>query len=178
MLPPLDPTTGHLPATGSPHACTLDDIHERFVVGAPFEERRQRLFEALRLYAAMIWDIFPDARLRINGGFITHKRWAAPDDVDIAVLCPTATQAQIEAAVGGPLFTVIGAQGKIMGHSVAFSKAHVMGGLIDAFPILPSLPASEATFHRLWSGVTDQNKQPIAGASKGYVEVVNPNAGP
>ena len=36
------------------HPATFDEIYEKFVVGAPFSERRELIFEALTLYAKVL----------------------------------------------------------------------------------------------------------------------------
>jgi hypothetical protein len=177
VLPDMDPVNAWLlPPAPDPYPTTFDEIHERFVAGAPFTEERQFVFDALLIYAKLLWRIVPDARLRINGGFVTHKRWAAPEDVDIAVVCPTISQDQLERATLAPLFTVLDVNGVVVGIPAAIPKLHVMGGLVDAFPILPGLPALDATFRRLWSTVKGDDGELIPNLIKGYVEVVNPDA--
>jgi hypothetical protein len=176
VLPKVDPATGFLPPGPNPYLTTLDEIHATFVVGAPFASERQDVFEALALYARLVWAIFPDARLRIDGGFITHKTWAAPQDADVVVVCPTYTAEQIEKAVSAPLFTMLGAKGSVSGMTVQLPKAHVMGGLVDGFFVPEAMTANMAYFDKFWSSVTDQNKKVVPGQSKGYVEVINPNA--
>lgn len=175
MLPPIDPITGLLPAAADPYPATLEELHALFVVAAPFSAERELLFEALTLYAKLIWAIFPDALLRINGGFVTHKTWAAPADVDIAVVCPTLTPQQVESAITAPLFTILNGQGDVFGGRVGLPKVHVMGGLVDAFPVPGNLQHVRDYFDNHWSSVTDQAKNVIAGLRKGYVEVSNPN---
>lgn len=70
------------------HEATLDEVHKVFVDGAPFEPDRRRIFAALEIYAGMLWTELPSAVLWVNGGFVTHKQWAPPADVDVAVLVP------------------------------------------------------------------------------------------
>jgi hypothetical protein len=177
VLPDMDPVNGWLlPPAPDPYLTTFDEIHERFVAGAPFMEERQTVFDALLIYARLIWRVVPNARLRINGGFVTHKSWAAPEDVDIAVVCPTISEDQLERAIVAPLFTLLDVKGVVVGIPEAIPKLHVMGGLVDAFPILPGLPALDATFRRIWSTVKGDDGELIPGLTKGYVEVVNPDA--
>jgi len=127
------------------------------------------------LYSQLIWDIYPDARLRIDGGFVTHKTWAAPDDVDIAVVCPTISPAQRDAAVGAGLFSIRDAQGMVHRRQIQpIPKLHPMGGLVDAFYVPEKDTHYREFFEEYWSTETDLNKQPT-GRRKGYVEVVNPD---
>lgn len=177
MLPDMDPANGWLlPPAPDPYLTTFDELHERFVEGAPFTAERQAVFDALLLYARLIWRIVPDARLRINGGFVTHKPWAAPEDVDIAVVCPTISQDQLERAIVAPLFTLLDVKGVVVEIPVEIPKLHMMGGLVDAFPILPGLPLLDASFRRIWSTVKGEDGGLIPNLTKGYVEVVNPHA--
>ena len=53
-----------IPATGGPyatlpvgrHSATFDEVYEHFVEKAPFRERRELIYEALRLYAKVVAD--------------------------------------------------------------------------------------------------------------------------
>lgn len=175
MLPPMD-HRGLLPPANAPYAATFAEVHDRFVTEAPFPEARQRVFDALTLYASLIWDVLPNARLRINGGFTTHKQWAAPEDADVVVVYRAADAPHgLDAAVAGPLFTVLQMSGRIGEATVRLPKAHVMGGLIDAFPAPEELEPVLRSWHHFWSTVTGPDKTVIPGEYKGYVEVSNPN---
>jgi hypothetical protein len=176
VLPPIDPTTGLLPEAPDPHRATLDEVYLAFVTAAPFPERRELIFNALSLYARLIWAIYPDARLRIDGGFVTHKTWAEPEDIDVAVVCPTITPAQRDAATEAGLFSIGGAQGVVHRRKVGpIQKLHPMGGLVDAFYVPEKDVPYREFFEDYWSTETGPNKQPT-GRRKGYVEVVNPDA--
>ncbi|MDQ0537704.1 hypothetical protein DEJ21_00795 [Curtobacterium sp. MCSS17_006] len=177
MLPALD-DRGFLPPATHPYPATLDELHQRFVVEAPFRERRQRVFDALSLYAALVWDALPSARLRIDGGFVTHKPWAAPEDADVVVVYDRPTPpGGLSAVVRAPLFTMSNLTAVVSGESVTLEKAAVMGGLIDAYPAPADKPALLAYWDRMWSNVTGPGKTSLDGERKGYVEVMNPNAG-
>jgi hypothetical protein len=176
VLPAVNVVTGLLPESDEPYSVTLEEIHATFVAGAPhFRDERQLVFDALCLYARLIWAIVPRASLRVDGGFITHKAWAPPADVDIAVVMNGVTQDQLDRALEAPLFTLLSVSGEVVGSRVSLAKSHVMGGLVDAFPILPNLPVADEFFRELWSSVTDADKKVVAGLKKGYVEVVNPD---
>jgi hypothetical protein len=177
VLPNMDTSNAWLlPPSAEPYTATFEEIHDRFVLGAPFAVDRQAVFDALFLYAKLIWQIIPDARLRINGGFVTHKSWAAPADVDIAVVCPTISQDQLDRATSAPLFTLLNVSGEIAKSRVTIAKLHLMGGLVDAFPILPALPATDALFRRIWAMVKGEDGTITPGLTKGYIEVSNPDA--
>src|SRR5690606_15838481 len=90
VIPAVDRHTGLLPTTPdrSPHAATVDEVYQTFVVGAPHRGRRQLIWDAFSIYSQLLWGYFPDAQLWLNGGFVTHKR-DEPHDLDIAFLVPT-----------------------------------------------------------------------------------------
>lgn len=177
MLPAVDPNSGLLPPAPEPYRATLEDVRQRFVVEAPFSDERAFVFEALVIYSRLIWKIAPTARLRIDGGFITHKTWAAPQDADIAVVFGSGTSdAQVNEAAAAPLFSLLDVRGMLAQQQIGLGKAHVMGGLVDAFPAFDDAPASLALWHDIWSKVTDAQKNEVVGLRKGYVEVVNPDA--
>ena len=168
---------GLLPPADVPYPASLSDVHQRFVREAPFPSERQRVFDALALYASLVWERLPSAKLRIDGGFVTHKAWAAPADADVVVvLDENCTEDGLDAALEAPLFTVLSMTGTVTGVRVSLPKAHVMGGLIDAFPTHSTAPASLAFWHDFWSKVTGQDKTELPGVRKGYVEVSNPDA--
>ncbi|OAN29116.1 hypothetical protein A4X17_05950 [Plantibacter sp. H53] len=164
-----------LPPSTEPYPATLDEVYDRFVAEAPFAAERERVFTALKLYAELVWDLFPDARLRIDGGFTTHKDWAAPHDADVVVLCPTYTDEQVSQGIEAPLFTFLNAEGTLLGQRVSIGKAHVMGGLIDGFFVPADVVEVREFFEDYWSAVTDRDKQVVPGLRKGYVEVINPD---
>jgi hypothetical protein len=175
VLPALD-ERGMLPPAEHPYTTTLEELHQRFVVEAPHREQRQRIFSALSLYAELIWVSLPSARLRIDGGFVTHKDWAAPEDADVVVVYDTpAPSGSLSAIVRAPLFTVSDVSGKVSGQPLNMPKSAVMGGLIDAYPAPAGKPAQLAYWDRMWSNVTGPDKTLVAGERKGYVEVSNPH---
>lgn len=176
MLPPVDPQTGLLPEAANPYASTLTEVHDRFVVGAPFQERRQLLFDALTVYAELIWSVYPDARLRLDGGFITLKAWGEPKDIDIAVVCPTISATQRDTAVGAGLFTIKDATGVVHRRNIpSVQKLQPFGGLIDSFYVPEKDHQVRQFFEDFWARETGPDKKPT-GRRKGYVEVVNPHA--
>jgi hypothetical protein len=128
------------------------------------------------MFADLIWAVYPDARLRIDGGFVTHKAWAEPDDVDIAVVCPTISPAQRDAAISAGLFSILGATGQVHRRQIStIEKLHPMGGLIDSFYVPEKDHEYREFLEDYWSTETGPDKRPT-GRRKGYVEVVNPNA--
>ncbi|WP_420365888.1 hypothetical protein AAEP80_02860 [Curtobacterium sp. L3-7] len=176
VLPAMD-GRGLLPPAAHPYTATLEELHERFVVEAPFREQRQRVFDALSLYAALVWDALPSARLRIDGGFITHRTWAAPEDADVVVVYDKPTPpGGLDRVVRASLFTMSDVTAVVANKPAALDKVAVMGGLIDAYPAPADKPALLEYWDRMWSNVTGPGKTLLEGERKGYVEVTNPNA--
>lgn len=173
MLPKMDPATGLLPLAANPYAATLPEVYERFVEEAPHRERRELIFRALEIYAELVWASFPDARLRIDGGFVTHKTWE-PHDVDVVVICPTTSPAIREKAFSDGLFTMENVTGETRdGRIHTIDRLQPMGGLIDGFYVPETQLPVKLWFEDFWTRVTDQNKNVVPGIRKGYVEVIN-----
>lgn len=152
------------------HAATLADVETAFVKGAPFEPERQLIFDALKVYASQVWQRFPDAKLWIDGGFITLKAWAAPKDVDIAVVVPDPGDYDPDGTVDDwPLWTRM--RVSVEGSSVGAIRMQPMGGLVDGFFVAGNKPGSLRYWQALWQRLRlpDQPDQPDA---KGFVEVV------
>ena len=84
------PPTGGLYATlpVGRHATSFAEIYATFVQQAPFPNERELIFDALLLYARVLAQEFTKPALWINGGFVTHKPWAAPNDTDVVLYTP------------------------------------------------------------------------------------------
>lgn len=168
-----------IPAPGGPHAtlppgrhlATFDEIYELFVEQAPFKDERELIYDALRLYAKVVDQEFSDVTLWINGGFITHKSWAAPKDADVVVVVPMSDYANMCSNTDCLRYLTL--QGVMVGYpqtSAPVSRVQPMAGLIDSF-VVPDDPAQLAVWDLTWSTVTDQNKNVVAAVKKGYLEV-------
>ncbi len=169
MIPACSGPYGVLPE--GRHSATLDEIKERFVVEAPYRERRELIFDALSLHTKLVSSMFSRAKLWIDGGFVTHKSWAAPEDADVAVLVPTAEYAQAIDDKSLPLWTILNVSGRMNGANIGTSKLHPMGGLLDAFWVPDSLTAQVDFWDEMWSRVRDQQGDEVVGLKKGYLEV-------
>jgi hypothetical protein len=149
----------------------LADVEQRFVTEAPFAKERATVMTALRLYADRVWGLIPSARLWVNGGFVTHKRWAAPKDADVAVIVETAELGRASSRPAQSLWTLQGVTVQEP-HIDLAKRIQPFGGLIDGF-LAPALPATMSLWDSTWSSVTDESKNRVEGKVKGYVEVVN-----
>lgn len=165
----FDPILGHLPPQQQPYRLSWGELHEAFVVHAPYRERRQRLYDALRLFSDCVWDIIPDARLWIDGGFVTRKTWAAPDDVDVVIVGSGVEKHQRQELARRGLLTSRETTLELETKSLPIGRLRPLGGLIDSY--LTESKRSEL-WHRKWSQVTGPDGNEVDGVFKGYVEVV------
>lgn len=161
MIPAFEDGAWYLPP--GLHAATLDEIEERFVFSAPFADRRRIVFDAFRLWHGIVTSIVPDSRFWVDGGFVTHKPWAAPSDVDVTVMLRpdnlnnlTAEQQQRL----DPMFTKHGA-----------TRQQPMSGLVDAFVCRRGDVDKTLYWREHWSTVLDENRVKLDGTRKGFVEV-------
>lgn len=168
----LPPMTGDGLLPPGVHRTAVDQLRERFVDDAPFPKERSRVFGAFEVYTELVWALFPTARLWVNGGFVTHKTWAAPGDIDVAVLAPTA-DINARYAESLSLWTLGGVSVQTL-NLQGVPRIQPMGGLIDGFCVPDDVPPAVAYWNDLWSRVIDENKAQVPGKMKGFVEVMCP----
>lgn len=167
-LPALDPFLGTLPPNPSPYRVTLSDVHSLFVANAPFKERRERLFQAFTLFADTVWAEIPAALLWVDGGFITHKPWEEPHDVDVAIIADDVSiDAKRSLATRG-LLTFADLSGSVNEKPLRIGKLVPFGGMIDSY--LAS-SATAAFYRHQWSRVRGPDGQIMPNVSKGFLEV-------
>lgn len=147
------------------HRATLPEIEQVFVHEAPFAEQRAPIFAALNAWVASIDMLLPGARLWLDGGFITHKSWAAPSDADIVAHHPNEiaeawSEAQVRLLKG---MLTNGDTGE-----------RPMGGLIDAYWFASGNSQSSSYWKDLWTRVRGRDGLEVIGHSKGFVEVIRP----
>ncbi|OBJ73334.1 hypothetical protein [Mycobacterium sp. 1274756.6] len=146
----------------------MDEVYESFVENAPFRPRRELIFRALALYIDLVSAKFSTSRYWIDGGFVTHKTWAEPEDADVVVVVPPSEHGRVLTPEFLPYWTLIGTQPSQP--SVYSDKVHPMGGLIDGF-IEPDVPQILGVWDYRWSTVRDEQHNEVPGARKGYLEV-------
>jgi hypothetical protein len=167
-IPPVGGPYATLPA--GRHPATLEQVYEIFVENAPFRTEREVIFGALALYANLLRNACSDLALWVNGGFISHKPWAAPKDADVVCVVPSA---QYSNMCSNPLvLSLITLQGvSASSPPVTISRLQPMAGLIDGF-IIEDVPASTDLWHFNWSLVKDEHGNLLPPATrKGYLEV-------
>jgi len=161
MIPDFADGTWYLPH--GIHTAQLDEVEGRFVTTAPFPSERRDVFDAFLLWHRIVSGILPTARFWLDGGFVTHKPWAAPSDVDVTVMArpdelnnlSVAEQTELERQ-----FTVIGPP-----------RVQPMSGKVDAFLCVRGDVDRTLYWREHWATVLDENRAKVADASKGFVEV-------
>lgn len=169
MVLPALTVDGLLPAAAAPYLTDMNELRAVFVDGAPaFRDERARICSALELHLDLAREhVGPGTRAWIDGGFITHKTWAAPHDADVALVFQPAVRFATEPVV--PLLTLKNVSA--VEPRLAIERLQPMGGLVDAF-LVPDQPAHTAVWHDTWSSVKDANGDIVPGLRKGYVEVI------
>ncbi|OMC18645.1 hypothetical protein A5737_03510 [Mycobacterium colombiense] len=148
-------------------------MYDVFVENAPFRDEREVIFEALTLYAKIVANLCPGPALWVNGGFVTHKTWAAPKDADVAVVVPQAHYPNV--CSNQMAWACITLQGVAVSSPSTggglIGRIQPMAGLIDGF-LTSDEPAMSDVWDYQWSLVNDQNGNLLPHTTrKGYLEV-------
>jgi hypothetical protein len=165
----VDAKTGWLPV--GTHTATLEEIYDAFVDQAPFQKERDLIFRALSVYLDILRMRFTDPRVLLNGGFTTHKSWAAPKDVDLAIGLNNAEFKSAYHPDNHSLVTLADGAVNQPQKGMQLVKLQPMGGLVDGY-LFPARLANMARYWEdHWSKVKDEHGNEIVGARKGFVEV-------
>jgi len=167
-IPAVNPVSGLLPQ--GIHPANLAEIEVAFVQNAPFPAERERLFGTMVAYVDIIWDRFPSARILLNGGFVTHKTWAAPEDVDFAIGLTSKEFRSTKLPHNISLWT----QGNVSmegPEALNYTKIQPMGGHIDGYFFPNALTNMVRYWEDHWGKVKGPDGKEIIGARKGYLEV-------
>lgn len=164
----------------APHPATLKEVSDHFVDAAPHREVRAELFSALELYAGLVWSILPSARLWVDGGFASHKTWAAPGDIDVVIVASLNEASVLTSGELERLTALLTLQDvSAASPELTADRIQPMGGLIDGFIIVDDGAeagrASMEYWFDLWSRVKGPNGPMDPSCRKGFVEVVNPS---
>lgn len=146
------------------HKATMATVQRLFVEQAPYRSDRQLIWDAFGVYRAQVLRLLPSARFWVDGGFVTHKDWAAPKDVDVCLIAQTDEIAAADVALMPLLTDMSGA-----------TRIQPMGGLVDNFITVPrpDPDCNTAYWAHQWSRVQDLNGNEDASRHKGYVEVID-----
>lgn len=147
------------------HRTTLEEIESVFVQSAPFPAERAMLWATFRTYLEEVWRLMPSTRLWINGGFVTHKTWAAPRDVDVCLVVKVSEFDAVPDAALDSLLTAVLPDGQ---------RIQPMAGAVDAFAAQRGNPDEQRVYRSEWSRVRGPDRLEVPGAIKGYLEVLAP----
>lgn len=161
MIPAFEDDGWYLPP--GLHAATLDEIEERFVDNAPFADRRGHVFHAFRLWHEVLTSILPNARFWMDGGFVTHKSWSAPSDVDVTVMVKPEDLRGLSDEQEKRLQSLFTSPGP--------PRQQPMSGLVDAFLCLRGDVPKTLYWREHWSTVMDADRNAVPDAVKGFLEV-------
>ncbi|SKC47501.1 DUF6932 family protein [Plantibacter cousiniae (nom. nud.)] len=158
VIPAFDEGAWYLPE--GIHVADLAEVEARFVDAAPFAAERAHVFAAFRVWGDLVRTLVPEARMWVDGGFVTHKPWAAPSDVDVTFLVTPAAlnalspaeQAQVEKLLTGDGYKP-------------------MSGLVDAYLITRGDVDRTVYWRDWWATVVDERHEPVQGVKKGFLEV-------
>lgn len=151
---------GMLPAAR--HKATAAEVYDLFVTQAPYAPRRKVIWDAFEAWVPLIRPLLPTARLWIDGGFVTHKGWAAPKDVDVCILVHPSEYALADSAALAPLLTE---------KRSGVPRVQPMNGLVDSH--IGHQGADAYFWADTWSTVLDAQRNVVDGERKGFVEVTD-----
>lgn len=161
MIPVFERGAHYLPP--GIHPATLDAIENAFVEGAPYPKQRRIVFDTFRVWFEIVSDILPDARFWINGGFVTHKDWAPPDDVDVVILAKQHDLNSLDSEQQELLASLMTVTEPV--------RIQPMSGMVDAFICVRGDIDWTLIWRETWSTLTDRDKEPVQGIQKGFLEV-------
>ena len=176
-LPALQGYPPALPESDRPWAATWADLRSVFVDQGPQSQwsARDLRLRALELHAEVVGTLFRgvEVRMWVNGGFLTHKDWRPPADIDVVYLVPPEQIVKATKRRALPLWTLSKASGIIGGEGGAdFNDATIKPGFgfVDAY-IAADTPLMRKYWFRQWSTVKGPDGNIIEGRRKGFVEV-------
>ena len=149
------------------HVATFDEIRAKLVDGAPHSDARRLIFDALVVYADLVWRLLPTATLWVDGGFVTWKP-DPPHDVDVLIVVePTTPVVSVDDLA--PLLThrEVNYELPIRGF---VSRLQPMGGLVDGWLTSSGNQDMMSFWDGWWSTLEDVG----TGELKGYLEVTRP----
>ncbi|MFN3007392.1 DUF6932 family protein [Mycolicibacterium wolinskyi] len=170
MLPALQGDDGLLPV--GVHKASIADIRKRFGSKSVSTGGRRRdiIIDALDVYARMVRSEFLKPTIWVNGGLVTAKKWAEPDDADIAVFVdPAQFGADVEEKLK-LLRTGTADHLTIQKKTLDNVQIKPMGGLIDGY-IMADSPPSRRYWHNLFSSVRLADRSISNTLTKGFVEL-------
>ena len=163
-IPAMSGPCGLLPE--GRHPCTMSEVEQLFVTRAPFTSERKLIFDALSVWLRAVGALFPGSKCWINGGFATHKPWAAPADADVVVFV---TDAQIDALTEQQQAQL---DSLLTQHPPGGARIQPMGGLVDGFLSVRNEPGNTIYWLQQWARVRGADGGEVHDVHKGFLEVV------
>jgi len=148
----------------------MDEVYEVFVESAPFRDERELIFRALSVYLDIIRSRHSPARVLLNGGFVTHKTWAAPHDADVAIGLDTRDYKSTFEPDNISSWTLQGIQ-FAKPQPGTLNKVQPMLGLVDGYFFPSALPNFVHFWEDQWGKVKDEFGNEAVGIRKGYLEM-------
>lgn len=149
------------------HQATLDEIEALFVTEAPFSEQRALIFSAFTTWVTLVEQVLPVSRYWIDGGFVTHKGWAPPSDVDVTILCQENDLDALGPAEQNRLGLLLTTPS-----DGQRPRIQPMGGLVDAFVTKRGPSGNAPYWNQQWSKVRGADGNELVNLSKGFLEVI------
>lgn len=163
-----------IPATSGPHgllpagahSCSLGELEQEFVALAPYPDERRLIFDAFTVWLRAVGTLFPGARCWVDGGFVTWKTWAPPTDIDVTFFVKDADVNGLDARQQATLQTLL------TSNPSGGPRVQPMGGMVDGYMSLRSIPDRTLYWRQQWSRVKAADGSEVQNVAKGFLEVI------
>jgi hypothetical protein len=153
----------------------MAEIHSTFVEKAPSiageSRRRELICDALDLYIRLVTRRFDDPIIWVDGGFVTHKTWAEPDDADVVTLVRPAQLQRGFTERALALQTLDVASLSVSNRMLTDRVIKPMGALLDGY-----IDANTDARRGYWQSWLASVRRPDGSisddAEKGFIEVM------
>lgn len=143
----VDGNPPRLAAAWPPERASLDEVEHVFVRNAPFSQERALRFDLLRYHAEIVQRAVGKERLYmwINGGFVTHKAWRQPRDVDVVYFTTETGLKLLTNGTRASLWTLSSVTATIgaKGPKVQLESLQPMANMVDAYVALDMPPPAQ-----------------------------------
>lgn len=157
-----------------PYRVTLTQLETELVYNAPFPDERKRLFAHLSLYLEVVWSIWPQAVIWIDGSFVSLMEDRAPNDVDLVIVVRDGNAEERRQAASRGLLTMSDVRFSVNGIELpSRSKLQPYGGMIDAYYLNAAVQADVEQRWEDWTTPRTEDGQPDFSRQKGFLEVRN-----
>lgn len=164
---------GLLEYRGTPYRVTLAQLETELVYDAQFPEERKQLFAHLQLYLEVVWGIWPEALIWIDGSFVSQMEDRAPNDIDLVIVVRDGKPEQRRAAASRGLLTMSDVQFKVNNKEIRRPKMQPYGAFIDAYYLDATVAADVEQRMEDWTTPRTEDGQPDFTRQKGFLEVTS-----